>query len=248
MDNSVPLKRCTKCGNEHPATPEYFYRDKSNIRYGLKPECKVCVKARKPDRDIARASERKYRMLNPEKVLETARRYRDSHRKEIQQRQREKYNSNPEKYRNASRESQHRHREKYKEYNKTYYENNIEKERQRSLNYQRKNRIVVREKQRLYRLSNLNKDRIKSQRRRSRKKGASGKYTLADIANQLKSQHSKCYYCGVNLDDIYTIEHVVPLSRGGSNAPDNIVISCPHCNFSKGTKLPHEWPEGGRLL
>jgi 5-methylcytosine-specific restriction endonuclease McrA len=41
---------------------------------------------------------------------------------------------------------------------------------------------------------------------------------------------------------------VVPLSRGGSNGPENIVIACPTCNLAKKDKMPHEWPEGGRLL
>jgi 5-methylcytosine-specific restriction endonuclease McrA len=40
----------------------------------------------------------------------------------------------------------------------------------------------------------------------------------------------------------------VPVSRGGSNDISNIVLACPSCNLQKGTRLPHEWPEGGRLL
>jgi 5-methylcytosine-specific restriction endonuclease McrA len=42
---------------------------------------------------------------------------------------------------------------------------------------------------------------------------------------------------------------VIPLDRGGSNGPENIVIACPECNHSKHNKLPHEWNgSGGRLL
>jgi 5-methylcytosine-specific restriction endonuclease McrA len=41
--------------------------------------------------------------------------------------------------------------------------------------------------------------------------------------------------------DKYHVDHVVPLSRGGSDGPENIVISCPRCNCSKSSKLPEEW-------
>lgn len=33
------------------------------------------------------------------------------------------------------------------------------------------------------------------------------------------------------------IDHVVPLSRGGSNALDNLVPCCTSCNSSKGARL-----------
>jgi hypothetical protein len=32
---------------------------------------------------------------------------------------------------------------------------------------------------------------------------------------------------------IITIDHVVPLARGGSNDPDNLALACPHCNRRK---------------
>lgn len=43
------------------------------------------------------------------------------------------------------------------------------------------------------------------------------------------------------------VDHVVPLSRGGADDAENIVISCPTCNLHKHNKLPHEWLEGNRL-
>ncbi len=38
---NIPTKICTKCGNEHPATNEYFYCDK-NKKDGFRSECKKC--------------------------------------------------------------------------------------------------------------------------------------------------------------------------------------------------------------
>lgn len=52
-----------------------------------------------------------------------------------------------------------------------------------------------------------------------------------------------CTYCsaaGVPL----CADHVVPLSRGGSNQEDNLVACCLRCNSSKSGRLLSEW--GGR--
>lgn len=40
-----------------------------------------------------------------------------------------------------------------------------------------------------------------------------------------------------------TVEHVIPLDRGGSHTVGNLVPSCAPCNLSKGTRLLSEWQE-----
>lgn len=53
----------------------------------------------------------------------------------------------------------------------------------------------------------------------------------------------KCGYCGdkVCKSNPPTIDHMVPLSRGGSNDLDNLTIACVSCNAKKGTKTHIEW-------
>lgn len=48
-----------------------------------------------------------------------------------------------------------------------------------------------------------------------------------------------CQYCGSESHGL-TVDHVVPRSRGGSSAWDNIVAACAPCNRKKGSKLPAE--------
>jgi 5-methylcytosine-specific restriction endonuclease McrA len=44
-----------------------------------------------------------------------------------------------------------------------------------------------------------------------------------------------CYYCyQVFLKEQLTIEHLIPLSEGGSNEPDNIALACRPCNLQRG--------------
>lgn len=45
-----------------------------------------------------------------------------------------------------------------------------------------------------------------------------------------------CCWCGTRFDSVKaaTIEHIVPLARGGSNRDDNLRLSCEPCNKARG--------------
>jgi 5-methylcytosine-specific restriction endonuclease McrA len=47
-----------------------------------------------------------------------------------------------------------------------------------------------------------------------------------------------CYLCGNNVepDDIH-IDHVHPLSKGGSHTIDNLRVACSRCNTRKGSLM-----------
>jgi 5-methylcytosine-specific restriction endonuclease McrA len=46
-----------------------------------------------------------------------------------------------------------------------------------------------------------------------------------------------CQYCGVERSNL-TVDHVVPRSKGGGSAWNNIVTCCAPCNRRKGDRLP----------
>ena len=47
-----------------------------------------------------------------------------------------------------------------------------------------------------------------------------------------------CVYCKSNKD--LTIDHVIPVSRGGKNCFENCVTACRPCNNRKGSRTPRE--------
>jgi len=118
--------------------------------------------------------------------------------------------------------------------------------------YSRKWSAKNRDKRKLYeqnwRANNPDKVRAIGHNQRARKHSAKGTHTASDIRAIYAHQNGRCYYCGQKVGEDYHVDHVVPLSRGGTNDPSNLVIACTHCNLSKNDKLPHEWPEGGKLL
>lgn len=53
---------------------------------------------------------------------------------------------------------------------------------------------------------------------------------------------TRCAYCGKLLSTYTaTIDHIVPLSRGGDNEPSNLCWCCKNCNSEKAYFLTEEW-------
>ena len=59
-----------------------------------------------------------------------------------------------------------------------------------------------------------------------------------------KIQKGLCYYCKREVGrEQLTMDHVVPLSRGGKSKKGNIVPACKECNNKKKYLVPVEWEE-----
>ena len=53
-----------------------------------------------------------------------------------------------------------------------------------------------------------------------------------------------CHYCGRKFSpEELSMDHVVPLVRGGKSSRGNVVPACKECNNSKKYLLPMEWEE-----
>lgn len=50
-----------------------------------------------------------------------------------------------------------------------------------------------------------------------------------------------CHYCGASAPDVVlTIDHILPKTLGGTDAPDNLVTACADCNSGKTSTKPDE--------
>ena len=58
-----------------------------------------------------------------------------------------------------------------------------------------------------------------------------------------------CHYCGCQVGSRgLSMDHVVPLIRGGRSSRGNVVPACKACNSKKKSLLPVEWEEYLRRL
>lgn len=58
----------------------------------------------------------------------------------------------------------------------------------------------------------------------------------------LRRDSYTCSYCGHRGTALtLEVDHVLPVSRGGSNAPENLVAACWECNVEKGSRTGFEY-------
>lgn len=80
------------------------------------------------------------------------------------------------------------------------------------------------------------------------------KYGISQLSKEIYRElilNSKmiCIFCDTKLStrnskyapNHLTIEHLVPITRGGTNDITNLRISCRQCNIEKQNRLIHEW-------
>lgn len=62
---------------------------------------------------------------------------------------------------------------------------------------------------------------------------------LRRLSVLLSKQNYYCKYCNKHLTiNSATIDHVIPLVKGGENNISNMVASCRDCNIKKGNQSP----------
>jgi len=131
---------------------------------------------------------------------------------------------------------------------------NMAKEKARHADYYRRNKAKAqawhaakwrRNKDKMYakatewRKKNPQKIKVMMNRRRARMAAALATLTAAQWAAILELYGNACAYCG--RPGKMTMDHVVPISRGGGTTADNVVPACQSCNSSKNARTPQEW-------
>lgn len=139
---------------------------------------------------------------------------------------RARYEADPEKHRARARAERATNPEYLKTYNSIYYREHAQE---------------ATENARKWRNANPEKRRAISSRHKAAKRNADGRFTDADIHAMLNEQEGRCVYCRRDISDCYTVDHVIPLSRGGSNWPQNLQLLCASCNSSKKDRTHDEY-------
>ena len=93
--------------------------------------------------------------------------------------------------------------------------------------------------------------RVTQADRRARRRNQVGKLSKNILTALIAEQRGKCYYCRRRFTKKRraTLEHLIPLVRGGIHGDSNIRAACLSCNSAKGGKTDVEWAQAnGRLF
>ncbi len=194
---------------------------------GYKSRCKDCFNAqargeraanleqyRAREQEYVEANKEHYQELkrahqkaNPEKYEDALRKYRETHREEINAKTKERRQQDLEHYREIGRKSREKHAEERNAY------------------------------QRDYGKANHDKLTLYTNNRRARKLEAEGSHTDEEWKEIKAFYSFKCLCCGKQEPEIkLTRDHVIPLTQGGTDSINNIQPLCARCNSKKNYK------------
>lgn len=137
-------------------------------------------------------------------------------------------------------------REVRREYRKRYEQEHRAERLEYKQIYHQEHRVEEIEYKRQRREKNLSKVRGISTRseskRRAAKLGNGGSFTEEEFTGLCKQYDWQCAYCGCTLTpETVTVDHKIPVSRGGSSNIENIAPACGRCNSSKRAATAEEY-------
>lgn len=216
-----------------------------------------CVACKEEDRSLnsekTAAYCREWRKDNPDKCA-------SYHAKKLEQGQyRAYYHANKAKVVEKNRRWRAKNIEHVRAYAVSWRLKNLEHCRARDKNYPRqppekaaayreKNRAILRQRTRDWRKNNPEKARISTINKKAMRKAAPGRFTHDDVQKRLTAQKHRCGWCRIKVT-AYHVDHINPISRGGTNLPNNIQILCADCNMRKHNTDPIDFARReGRLI
>ncbi len=222
------MKRCSKCGELKERA--WFNR---RGRDGLQPKCRACQREHYGEnKATVLARQREYYIENRDERIAYQCEYREANHDVIRARRR--------KHRDANLAAL---RARDREYGKTPQGRAVRLFN--SARYRETNREAIRARHREYgktpqgravRLTN-------SARRRARRRNAIVEYIPAHVEELIRQ--APCHYCG---GPGGSVDHFIPLARGGAHVFDNLRPACGRCNSRKRDRLLPEQPSAAELF
>ncbi len=184
------------------------------IPRGQTPERKAYMK--KYNADHPRRNRSEYKKAYDKENKEKIEKYRIENKVKIKNQRREHYIKNKDRLLKKQKKIYAKNTNSIIAYQKAYNKKNKDKIRERERAYSVNNKDIISHCQRL---------------RRARKFNNGGSHTLQQRLEKFEILGNVCFYCGE--DKSLTIDHNIPLSRGGTDNIDNILPACQSCNSRK---------------
>lgn len=152
------------------------------------------------------------------------------------------YEINKEKLQSYEKTYYEKNKEKLRDYAKLYWIENREKKLKYKKYYVKKYKNKISEYRNKWIVENKDKITIYRHTRRSRKRNNGGTYTPEQWEECKNFFDNKCAYTGELLTELnINVEHIKPISTGGSSYIWNICPSINYANYSKNNNGLEEW-------
>ena len=187
-----------------------------------------------------------------EKELAKSRKWREANREKTRAYAKNYYQENKDKVKAYKNEYHKINKDKEKEYRKKFRQENKERlnlahkaYRKSNAEYRAKRNRRATEYAKLWSKTPVGKLLRKlasargKQKRRERNRQVINDLTKQDVIMLLDVQNNQCAKCYTEFSEVnpFTLDHILPLSKGGGLTRKNTQLLCHSCNSSKGTKF-----------
>lgn len=221
----VDLKPCSRCKK---TLPSKSFGIKLSSKTGLTAECKQC-----------RSDSRKQKRLNDAEYLQNERAVRrkgyHKNKDQINKRVKEKYFANHEAILRERREYWSKNSDKLNRRRRESYKDNPEPFVRSNLKWRSNNPEKVRAIA-----------KSKKATRRTVERNAQGSLSPKEWLSVIEKYGNHCLKC--KSTNKITMDHIVPLSKGGRNSIENVQPLCVSCNSRKRTKTIDYRPDTSCLI
>lgn len=145
---------------------------------------------------------------------------------------------NPDEHRKHSRQYYYRHRERCLKRSRAYRETHRKELLEYGKQWRKRNTLYLKEFEKARRQTEKRKTQEldKTHRRRSQQKTGDS----IPIGELRIRDKDICHICKKLVTENFTIDHIIPLSRGGTHTWDNVGLAHNRCNNIKGIKTLEE--------
>ena len=161
----------------------------------------------------------------------------------------QEYREATEEAKRAQAEERRQAKQAYREATERAKRIQAEEHRQQKVQYRELTRQILQEQAQAHRESKhlfVPGKQTSHQRRKAWIIANGGSHTKAEINALLEAQNHQCAYCKRQVK--LTEDHVIPVSRGGSDYISNICMACWRCNHQKRARTPAQWIKRWYLL
>lgn len=199
------------------------------------------------DPEEARSWKRRWRQSHKEQEQLQQRRYREAHKEQRQAYQQQYYAEWIATHRREHSESATVYYQEHKDERLAYAKGHYHEHRREKLAYQSAYSASHKKEARVYRKAHLDEIVVRNRNRYSLLHATGTRIARSQWEAIKRAYGGRCAYCHGTAKRL-TMDHFIPLSRGGIHTVSNIVPACGHCNSSKGNRIPSFTPPLRLLL